>query len=149
MTVMPRLTFRSLRRSMAFVTLAFVSLSLPVQAQISEASLADVATWTAVDVVTGYETRAAEDLAAAMPGWSADRWGNVVRVVGEGGPRRIVACALDAPGLSASHITDDGYLRAHRIGRGSRHPLWDQAFEAQQVRILTPTGPVAGRRRRR
>ena len=38
----------------------------------------------------------------------------------------------------------DGYLRLHRIGRGSRHPLWDQQFEAQQVRVLTAAGPVAG-----
>ena len=56
----------------------------------------------------------------------------------------MVACALDAPAYAASQITEDGYLRVHRIGSGSRHPLWDQAFEAQQVRILTPTGPVAG-----
>ena len=27
---------------------------------------------------------------------------------------------------------------------GSRHPLWDQQFEAQQVRVLTLTGAVAG-----
>jgi putative aminopeptidase FrvX len=51
---------------------------------------------------------------------------------------------LDRPGLSASQITDDGYLRVHRIGRGSQHPLWDQAFEAQQVRVITPSGPIAG-----
>lgn len=103
-----------------------------------------VASWVGPDVATGYETRLAPRLAEAMPGWTADHWGNLVRVVGEGAPRRIVACALDRPALSASQITDDGYLRVHRIGRGSDHPLWDQAFEAQQVRILTPTGPVAG-----
>ncbi|HKJ03357.1 MAG TPA: M20/M25/M40 family metallo-hydrolase, partial [Longimicrobiales bacterium] len=55
-----------------------------------------------------------------------------------------VACALDRPSLAVSQITDDGYLRLHRIGRGSRHPLWDQQFEAQQVRVLTESGPVAG-----
>lgn len=107
-------------------------------------ALAAIASWTTVDVVTGYETRTAGDLAAAMPGWTADHWGNLVRVVGSGSPRRIVACALDRPGLSASQITDDGYLRVHRIGRGSDHPLWDQAFEAQQVRVLTRSGPVSG-----
>jgi putative aminopeptidase FrvX len=95
-------------------------------------------------VVTGYETRGSPGLADGMTGWEVDHWGNVVRVVGSGSPRRIVACALDRPALSASQITDDGYLRVHRIGRGSRHPLWDQAFEAQQVRVLTPDGPVAG-----
>jgi len=103
-----------------------------------------IASWLGPDVVTGYETRAAPRVADAMDGWEVDHWGNVVRVVGSGSPRRVIACALDRPALSASQITDDGYLRVHRIGRGSAHPLWDQAFEAQQVRVLTPTGPVAG-----
>lgn len=103
-----------------------------------------VASWLGPDVAPGYEPRLTPRLAAAMPGWDSDHWGNLVQVVGTGSPRRIVACALDRPALSASQITDDGYLRVHRIGRGSRHPLWDQAFEAQQVRILTPSGPVAG-----
>lgn len=102
-----------------------------------------VASWLGPDVAPGYETRLTPRLAQALPGWTADHWGNLVRVVGSGSPRRIVACALDRPALSATQITDDGYLRVHRIGRGSRHPLWDQAFEAQQVRVLTPSGPVA------
>ncbi len=108
------------------------------------ADLAAIASWVTLDVVTGYETRAADGVAAGMDGWEADHWGNVVHRVGSGSPRRIVACALDQPGLSASQITEDGYLRVHRIGRGSGHPLWDQAFEAQQVRVLTREGPVAG-----
>lgn len=103
-----------------------------------------IASWVGPNVVTGYETRLAPYVAQGLPGWEVDPWGNVVRVVGSGEPRRIVACALDRPALSASQITEDGYLRVHRIGRGSSHPLWDQQFEAQQVRILTPTGPVAG-----
>jgi len=103
-----------------------------------------LASWVALDMPTGYETRFAPALAEAMPGWEADRWGNLVTRVGSGTPRRVVACALDAPAYAASQITEDGYLRVHRIGRGSDHPLWDQAFEAQQVRILTRDGPVAG-----
>jgi putative aminopeptidase FrvX len=103
-----------------------------------------LASWLAPDVATGYETRAAERLAAHMPGWQADRWGNLIVRVGSGSPRSVVACALDRPAYAASQITADGYLRVHRIGRGSRHPLWDQAFEAQQVRVLTTSGPVAG-----
>ncbi len=110
----------------------------------SAADLEAMASWVSVDVATGYETRAAPGLAEQMAGWEADHWGNLVRRIGTGSPRRVVACALDRPALSASQITDDGYLRVHRIGRGSPHPLWDQAFEAQQVRVLTPTGPVAG-----
>jgi putative aminopeptidase FrvX len=115
-----------------------------VAGQSPDARLDALASWLAVDVATGYETRAAARLAEQMPGFEADRWGNLVARVGSGSPRRIVACALDRPAYAVSQITDDGYLRVHRIGRGSRHPLWDQAFEAQQVRILTERGPVAG-----
>jgi putative aminopeptidase len=117
--------------------------SAPATAQ-QPADLDAIASWLGPSVVTGYETRLAPHVADGLPGWAVDHWGNVVRVVGSGSPRRIVACALDRPGLSASQITMDGYLRVHRIGRGSDHPLWDQQFEAQQVRVHTPTGPVAG-----
>ena len=88
--------------------------------------------------------RVAPALASALGGWTADAYGNVVTTVGTGSPHRIVACALDRPSYAVSQIRDDGYLRLHRIGSGSRHPLWDQQFEAQQVRVLTTAGPVAG-----
>lgn len=103
-----------------------------------------LASWIAVDMATGYETRLAPSLAQGMDGWDVDHWGNLVMRVGSGAPRRVVACALDRPSYAVSQITEDGYLRVHRIGGGSSHPLWDQAFEAQQIRILTETGPVAG-----
>jgi len=103
-----------------------------------------MASWVALDMATGYETRLAPGLAERMPDWSADQWGNLVSRVGSGTPRRLIACALDRPSYAITQITEAGYLRVHRIGRGSRHPLWDQAFEAQQVRILTVQGPVAG-----
>jgi putative aminopeptidase FrvX len=118
--------------------------SLSAQAAPSDADLTAMASWVAVDMATGYETRLAPALARGLEGWSADPWGNLVLRVGSGSPRRVVACALDRPSLAVTRITDDGYLRVHRIGSGSRHPLWDQAFEAQQVRIFTPTGPVTG-----
>ena len=122
----------------------FVGIAEPVAAQTDNTDLDAMASWVALDVATGYETRVATDIADQMPGWSADQWGNIVKRVGSGSPRRVVACGLDRPSLAVSQITDDGYIRVHRIGRGSRHPLWDQAFEAQQVRILTRQGPVAG-----
>jgi putative aminopeptidase len=112
-------------------------------AQSGPAQLDAIASWVALDSATGYENRTAPGLAAAL-GWSADPWGNVVTTVGSGSPHHVVACALDRPSYAVSQIRDDGYLRLHRIGRGSPHPLWDQQFEAQQVRVLTATGPVAG-----
>ena len=122
------------------VTVLTVCLASADAAAQVDLTLDAIASWLGPDVATGYETRQAPPLASSMPGWEADHWGNVVRVVGAGQPRRIVACALDRAALSASQITEDGYLRVHRIGRGSRHPLWDQAFEAQQVRVLTRFG---------
>ncbi len=118
--------------------------SWPLSAQGADRNLGAIASWVAVDAATGYEGRMAPALAAALGNWTADPWGNVVATVGSGSPHHVVACALDRPSYAVSQITDDGYLRLHRIGRGSRHPLWDQQFEAQQVRVLTATGPVAG-----
>lgn len=112
-------------------------------AQATDGHLDAIASWVPVDAATGYETRTAPALASAL-GWTADQWGNVVTTVGAGAPHHIVACALDRPGYAITQIRDDGYLRLHRIGRGSRHSLWDQQFEAQHVRVMTATGPVAG-----
>jgi putative aminopeptidase len=115
-----------------------------LMAQLTERDLEVIASWVAVDVATGYERRAAPALATALGEWRADGWGNIVATVGSGPPQRVLACALDRPSYAVSQITEDGYLRLHRIGPGSKHPLWDQQFEAQQVRVLTTTGPVAG-----
>ena len=117
--------------------------SASLAAHSGSSNLDAIASWVAVDTATGYEGRTSPALAAAI-GWTADQWGNVVTTVGAGSPHHVVACALDRPSYAVTQITDEGYLRLHRIGRGSRHPLWDQQFEAQQVRILTATGPVAG-----
>ena len=118
--------------------------SHPPDTDAGPAASAAVASWTAVDVAPGYETRLSPRIAEALPGWTTDHWGNVVRTVGSGSPHRVLACRLDAPAYAASQIRDDGYLRVHRIGRGSRHPLWDQQHEAKPVRILTRDGPVIG-----
>ncbi|MGE0864252.1 MAG: M20/M25/M40 family metallo-hydrolase [Vicinamibacterales bacterium] len=115
-----------------------------VAAQPGGQHLDALASWVALDAATGYESRTSPALARALGGWTADQWGNVVTTVGQGSPHHVVACALDRPGYAVTQIRDDGYLRLHRIGRGSRHPLWDQQFEAQQVRVLTAAGPVAG-----
>jgi putative aminopeptidase FrvX len=131
-----------LNRFAAALFAGTLPLATPALAQ-EEASSA-VASWINVDLATGYETRGAPAVAAGLPGWEVDRWGNVVRTVGSGAPHRVLACGLDAPAYAASQITEDGYLRVHRIGWGSDHPLWDQQHEAKPVRILTRQGPVVG-----
>lgn len=100
-----------------------------------------LASWVALDAPTGHEHWATDTLQANYPGWQRDRYGNLVKSVGEGSPHRVVACGLDSYAYSVSQITEDGYLRVHRIGNGSNHPLWDQAHEGQHLRILTESGP--------
>src|SRR5437764_425461 len=110
------------RSRFAFVLAACVSVahSASVVGQTADRDLEAIASWVAVDSATGYETRTSPALASALGGWTADAYGNVVVTVGTGTPHRIVACALDRPSYAVSQITDDGYLRVHRIGRGSR-----------------------------
>ena len=103
-----------------------------------------VATWLRVQSPPGAEEQAAATLARTLgSGWSADRNGNLVRRVGTGSPRRVIACGLDFPSYVVSQVTSDGYLRVRRTGTAS-HPLWDQFHEAQRVAVLTGRGSVPG-----
>ncbi len=100
-----------------------------------------LASWVALDAPTGHERWATDALRNAYAGWQHDRYGNLIKTVGEGSPHRVVACAMDAYAYSISQISDEGYLRVHRIGNGSTHPLWDQTHEGQHLRVLTASGP--------
>jgi len=75
--------------------------------------------------------------------WSLDRHGNLVKRIGNGPPRRVVACGLDFPSYVVSQITSDGYLRVRRTGTPA-HPLWDQFHEAQRVAVMTRGGRIPG-----
>ncbi len=103
-----------------------------------------LARWVALDAPMGHEHITTDRLLELLPGWARDVNGNLTRRVGSGEPRRVVACGLDGHAYVVSQIRDDGYLRLHRMGRGSAHPLWDQAHEGQQVRVLTDNGPLVG-----
>jgi putative aminopeptidase FrvX len=99
--------------------------------------------WIAFPAPPGHEAAAAAALARALPGWTADDRGNLVRRAGSGRPRRVVACALDHSSYVVSQITADGYLRLRRTGNPA-HPLWDQFHEAQRLKILAAAGAVPG-----
>jgi len=115
--------------------------TFPAQAQ---DDLAAIASWIALDAPTGHEHLTTQAIEESFSGWNRDEYGNLAKLVGEGPNRRVVACALDSYAYAVSQIREDGYLRLHRIGSGSRHPLWDQAHEGQHLRILTREGPVVG-----
>ncbi len=106
--------------------------------------LARLASWIVLDAPTGHEHHATAPLQENYPDWETDRFGNLVKTIGSGEPHRVVACALDSYSYTVSQITAQGYLRLHRVGSGSSHPLWDQAHEGQQLRILTRSGPLLG-----
>ena len=99
--------------------------------------------WQEFSAPTGQEESAVRVLAQSLAGWERDASGNLMARRGRGAPRRVIACALDRPGFAVTQITDDGYLRLHRVGGGG-HPLFDQAHEGQQVNILTAQGVVPG-----
>ncbi|MEQ8955057.1 MAG: hypothetical protein RL120_13075, partial [Gammaproteobacteria bacterium] len=121
-----------------------VALVFSLQVQAQQSAVSTLSSWVALDAPTGHEHLATDAIMAAYPGWSKDSYGNLVKTIGAGQPRTVVACALDAYGYAVSQITGSGYLRLHRIGAGSSHPLWDQAHEGQHLRILTRQGPLLG-----
>jgi putative aminopeptidase FrvX len=128
----------------ALALLATIGVAAGATAQATDASVAaTIAAWTHLDAPPGGESRAVAALTKTLPGWSADGFGNLVKHVGSGSPRRVVACAMDVPGFVVSAITDDGFVRLHHTGT-PLHQLWDQFHEAQQIRILTRRGDVSG-----
>ena len=128
------------------VRIAIASLfgtSLLAQAPAND-MLAATAEWVRLLAPPGSEDKAAEALVRSLgPTWSVDRFGNLVKRVGSGAPRRVVACGLDFPSYVVSQITADGYLRVRRTGTAA-HPLWDQFHEAQRVAVVTSGGRVPG-----
>ncbi|HEX7123213.1 MAG TPA: M20/M25/M40 family metallo-hydrolase [Gemmatimonadaceae bacterium] len=104
---------------------------------------AAVAAWIKFPAPPGTESAAAARLGQVLRGWAADAQGNLIRRVGSGTPRRVVACGMDFSAYVVSQITDDGYLRLRRTGSSS-HPLWDQFHEAQLLTVFTALGPRSG-----
>ena len=125
-------------------TLLALAYSFELAAQNGGDSAAALRSWIALDGSPGWEHVATDPIIRAMPGWKRDALGNLVLRKGSGGPRRVVACALDRPGFAVTEITDDGYLRLREAGGGRQHPLWVQFHEGQRIRVLTRAGAVPG-----
>jgi putative aminopeptidase len=93
------------------------------------------ATWIALAATPGFERFATDRVMSAVEGWTRDRSGNLIKRVGDGSPRRVLACGIDESGYAVSEITDDGYLRLHMNGNGRHAALWDQYHEGQRVLV--------------
>ena len=125
-------------------SLALLLLPGLAPAQNSETMLDAVAQWVSLIAPPGAEDQTSATLARTLgDSWIADRSGNLVKRVGSGSPRRVIACGLDVPSYAVSQITSDGYLRVRRTGGGT-HPLWDQFHEAQRVSIVARSAKVPG-----
>jgi putative aminopeptidase FrvX len=111
----------------------------PSEMQVAES----VARWITLAAPPSGEAHGLDALRTVLPGWTRDNMGNLVKRVGSGSPRRMIACAMDVPAFVVSGITDQGYIRLHRTGVAA-HPLWDQFHEAHQLRILSARGEVTG-----
>ena len=100
-------------------------------------------TWIALPATPGYEDQATSRIVSATRGFTRDAQGNLVRRLGSGSPRRVLACGIDEVGYAVSEITEDGFLRVHASGNGRRHALWDQFHEGQRVYVVGHAGDVA------
>ena len=133
-------------RLVAVVALLALAIRAPAQSvpRPDDRVVDAIARWIALPAPPGAEELAAPLLKGALSGWSQDANGNYMRRVGQGTPRRVVACLFDVSAYVVSRITNDGYIRLHRGGAAPAHPLWDQAMESHKVRIYTASGVVPG-----
>src|SRR5438270_860063 len=120
-----------MKRLVLVLALLPAATSVVAQTPEPDAYTRAVATWIGLPAAPGYERAATQRILDATTGWSRDAMGNLIKRVGSGSPRRVVACGLDLTGYAVSEITDDGYLRVHGSGNGRRVALWDQFHEGQ------------------
>src|SRR5687767_11305001 len=118
------------------VVLLALLTTLPVVANAQDAARRDadavaraIASWTAIAAPPGNENWTAATLNRVLSDWTIDAQGNLMKRVGSGSPRRVVACAMDFSSYVVSQITNDGYVRVRRSGNPP-HQLWDQFHEA-------------------
>ena len=123
--------------------LTAVVAGIPARAQDSIPYARALTTWISVPATPGYEDQATSRIMSATRGFTKDALGNLVRRVGSGSPRRVLACGIDEVGYAVSEITEDGYLRVHTSGNGRRSPLWDQFHEGQRMYVVGHEGDVA------
>src|SRR5436309_9788071 len=122
---------------------AVIALPSAARAQDSLSYTRALTTWISLPATPGYEDQATSRIASATRGFSRDNMGNLVRRVGSGSPRRVIACGIDEVGYAVSEITEDGYLRVHASGNGRRNLLWDQFHEGQRIFVVGHAGDVA------
>jgi putative aminopeptidase FrvX len=96
--------------------------------------------------IAGFETAVRD--AVSLPAWATrrvDEAGNLMVTLGEGSPHVLVCADMDEDGYFVSAITEEGYLRVHRVTTGVTNRLFEQMHYGQPISVLTQTGtPVPG-----
>jgi len=133
----------SIARSITSLLLLVAAAAPRARAQDSLNLARAITTWIALPATPGFEDQATSRIASATRGFSRDAQGNLVRRLGSGTPRRVLACGIDEVGYAVSDITEDGYLRVHQSGTGRRSALWDQFHEGQRAYVVGHSGDVA------
>ena len=99
--------------------------------------------------VSGFETDVRELIRVGLQGLSAaanirtDDAGNLIVTIGAGAPHVLVCANMDEDGYFVSGITDDGYLRLHRVTTGVTNRLFEQMHYGQPIVIRTQGGKPA------
>jgi putative aminopeptidase FrvX len=100
--------------------------------------------FASMTAVTGLEQAMTDSLVTLLPGSTRDRAGNVVLALGQGTPKRLLACPLDEVGYVVGNITPEGYLLLRRVGGRATAPLFDQQLEGHRVTVFGTRGAVPG-----
>jgi putative aminopeptidase FrvX len=91
--------------------------------------------------VSGFEADVRTLLAQGRTtGRRVDEAGNLIVTFGQGKPHLLVCADLDEDGYFVSGITDDGYLRVHRVTTGVTNRLFEQMHYGQPMFVRTSTG---------
>src|SRR5512143_1299865 len=93
--------------------------------------------------VSGFETEVRDVLRAALPKGlqsRVDEAGNLIVTIGTGKPHVVICADMDEDGFFVSGITDDGYLRLHRVTTGVTNRLFEQVHYGQPIFVTTRAG---------
>lgn len=81
----------------------------------------------------------AANAAAATRAPRVDEAGNLIVTMGQGRPHVLVCTNMDEDGFFVSAVTDDGYLRVHRVTTGVTNRLFEQMHYGQPMVVRTST----------
>ena len=141
------------RTSTLACLLAALSVASPVPAQQTPAAGASSPSSGLADLVgrpavSGFETEVRDAIRASLPGWAkgrVDEAGNLIVTFGEGAPHVLICADMDEDGYFVSGITEEGYLRLHRVTTGVTNRLFEQMHYGQPIFVQTRNGKhVAG-----